>query len=270
MVFLRMDIIMKFAIQETLMNNIQLEITKNAIKDIPHVLIDVVPFSRDITSDEPLIGTGYIPYGSCLLTSLAKELNWRGLYFDLSTFNYEESAKNRDDMLNAEIIMPIGWIIDFLKTQDEVEWFIRPSEDLKQFSGQVIGTKECIDWLTDALTCESSGTYKLEADTMIVLAKPKEIQAEWRYFIVGGKIVDGAMYRAHGQLRKIHELDKNVLAEAQTFVDKWLPNPCCVMDLALLADDTIKVIEFNCINSSGFYGHDVKKIFEELYEYSLY
>jgi hypothetical protein len=65
---------------------------------------------------------------------------------------------------------------------------------------------------------------------------------------------------------KIRELDQKVIDEAQSFADKWLPDSCCVMDLALV-DDSLKVIEFNCINSSGFYNHDVSKIFKELYEF---
>jgi len=48
------------------------------------------------------------------------------------------------------------------------------------------------------------------------------------------------------------------------FADKWLPNRNVVMDLALV-DNELKVIEFNCINCSGFYNHDVRKIFDALY-----
>lgn len=107
---------------------------------------------------------------------------------------------------------------------------------------------------------------KIDEDLMIILAAPKKIQAEWRWFIVDGKIVDGSMYRAHGQMRQSHEKDPMLVREAQQFADIWLPSPCCVMDLALV-DDEMKVIEFNCINSSGFYKHDVDLIFKKLWEY---
>ena len=40
------------------------------------------------------------------------------------------------------------------------------------------------------------------------------------------------------------------------------------MDLALVKEG-LKVIEFNCINASGFYDHDVKAIMTSLYEYSI-
>lgn len=125
---------------------------------------------------------------------------------------------------------------------------------------------EGADWLEDAMLCDSSGSYKIEKGTQIVLSEPKTISAEWRWFIVGGKIIDGSMYRAHGQLIKIHEDDSNTTNEAQKFADRWLPDSCCVMDTALV-DNELYVIEFNCINSSGFYNHNVSSIFAALYSY---
>lgn len=260
---------MKFLIQHNLMDKEQLQLTKAAVEHYPHEFVGLIPFSREITSTEPLTGTKYIPYGSTLLTNLDYELKWEGLYFDLAKFNYEAAASNRDDMMNAQFIKPLNVTIEFLHTRPDNElWFIRPSEDLKQFSGQIIEAKECREWLKDAMECDMSGTYKMEPETMIVLAEPQTIQAEWRWFVVGGEIVDGSMYRANGRLIKNHETETGVIKEAQKFADKWVPSPCCVMDTALV-DDKIKVIEFNCINSSGFYNHNVSKIFSALYDYSI-
>jgi hypothetical protein len=258
---------MKFIIQHNLMNEDQLRLTKDAVEYFPHEFIGLIPFSREITSEGPLDGVDFIPYGSTLLTSLTKDLGWKGLHFDLSTFNYKSAKENRHDMLNDFIIMRLDEAIKFLQYRPDNEiWFIRPSEDLKQFSGQLIEAKECHEWLSDAMLCDTSGSYRLDADTMIVLAEPQNIQAEWRWFIVDRKIISGSMYRCRNQLVKIRELDQKVIDEAQSFADKWLPDSCCVMDLALI-NESLKVIEFNCINSSGFYNHDVNKIFKELYEF---
>jgi hypothetical protein len=259
---------MEFVIQHNLMNEDQLKSTQDAVAAYPHRFVGLIPFSREITSDEPLVGTDFIPYGSTLLTALVSELGWKGCSFDLSRFNYEASVANRDDMLNDNLVMTIEDTIAFCRHLfDPYElMFIRPSEDLKQFAGQVIEAKECADWLEDAMLCDTAGSYKLDANTKVVVAKPKNIQAEWRWFVVGGKVIDGSMYRCRNQLLKKHETDPIVIAEAQTFADKWLPDPCCVMDLALV-DNELKVIEFNCINSSGFYNHNVNDIFAALYEY---
>jgi len=260
---------MKFVLQHNLMSAEQLAICKDALTNIPHLFVGVIPFSHEITSDEPLIGQDFIPYGSTLFTNIAYDLKWKGLHFDLNTFNYGAAIQNRDDMLNEDLILKLSAAITFLRTRPENdEWFIRPSEDLKQFSGQVIQAKECADWLTDAMNCDSSGSYHLSADTMVVLAEPRNIQAEWRWFIVDGKIVDGAMYRFNNQLVKKHELEADVIAEAQQLADGWLPDSCCVMDTALV-DDKLYVVEFNTINSSGMYNHDTRKIFTALYNFHL-
>lgn len=261
---------MKFLIQQNLMSEEQLLLTKKAVENLPHEFIGLIPFSREITANVPLEGVDFIPYGSTLLTTLGYELKWKGCHFDLEKFNYGACTINRSDMLNDYLIWTMEHLIPLMETRPADEaWFIRPSADLKQFSGQVMNASECAAWLKDAMNCESSGSYKLEPTTPIVAARPQNIQAEWRWFIVGSKVVDGSMYRAHGQLQKKHETDKNVIDEAQEFADKWLPDPNCVMDLALLRDGEVKVIEFNCINSSGFYGHDVNKIFKELYDENL-
>lgn len=240
---------------------------KKAIVDLPHQYVGVIPFSREI-QPEPQ-GTDYIPYGSTLFTNLALDLGFEGLHFDLAKFDYLESVKHRYDMLNDEYIVPIKHAIEFFNIESpNKQYFIRPSKDLKQFSGQCIEAAEAFKWLKDALECDSTGTYKLTEDTNIVIASPKDIQAEWRHFIVNGKIVSSSMYRARKQLVKRRELDQTVLDEAQKLADVWLPDSCCVMDTALV-DNEVKVIEFNCINSSGFYDHDIKEIFTKLYDFHV-
>lgn len=260
---------MKFIIQHNLINPDQLNVIKDAIKDFPHEFVGVIPFSHEITSDTPLDGVDYIPYGSTLLTNLAYERGWSGLHFDLSTFNYQEALDNRDDMLNMNV-MRLDVAIDCLSAlsanNPDYKCFVRPSEDLKQFSGQVIEAKECCDWFKSMMECETSGSYKLEPETMVVVSAPREIQAEWRWFIVGGKVISGSMYRAHGQMRLERVTEQKMIDEAQSFADKWLPDQCCVMDLALVGGE-LKVIEFNTINSSGAYDNDVSAIFKALWEY---
>lgn len=261
---------MKFLIQHNLINEKNLINIKNAMNHIPHEFVGVIPFSRDITSDQPLVGADYIPYGSTLFTNLASDLGWKGLHFDLSNMNYRSACLNRSDMLNDFSIMKAKDVLTKMKRVSHYtpnkDWFIRPSEDLKHFSGTVLSSIEIYEWLKDAMECDSSGSYKIEDDMEIVLAIPKKIQAEWRWFIIDGTIIDGSMYRFRGNPRLIHETDQDTIKEAQALADIWIPDTCCVMDTALV-DDKVKVIEFNCINSSGFYDNDISKIFTEWYQF---
>jgi hypothetical protein len=264
---------MEFLIQHNLLNDKSLNKIRVALEKgkLPHKFIGVIPFSRELVSDDDIQGKDYIPYGSTLLTTLAYELyNWKGLYFDLSNFNYEMATANRDDMLNSHIILSAKDTLDFMKKEKPDKcWFVRPSLDLKQFSGLEIESKECYEWLEDAMLCDSSGSYRISEDTMIVIAHPQEIKAEWRWFVIDGKVISGSMYRRAGCLYLEEAVEKDLIEEAQSMVDgKWLPCSCCVMDLALTKNG-LKVIEFNCINSSGFYNHNIQAILTQLFNYTL-
>lgn len=259
---------MKFLLQHNMLSNEQLNIILEATKPFPCEWIGLIPFSHEIISDEPLSGVDYIPYGSTSLTEVCHELGHKGLFFNPETFLYRKGLLNRSDMLNSPIF--IGRVEAGIKALDRMEVdhsiFIRPDADLKQFNGQVTTAGECVTWLKSALDCASSGNQQLLPDTQIVIAPVQDIQAEWRWFIVGGKIVSGSMYRHMGRMLRERVTDQSMIDEAQTMADGWLPAPCCVMDTALV-DGELKVIEFNCINSSGTYDNDVPAIFAELYKY---
>jgi hypothetical protein len=264
---------MKYIIQHNLINPKSLQAIKDAITPYPHEFVGVIPFSHEIIADEPLVGVEYIPYGSTLMIDLTKNLGWTGCHFNDDTFTYEAAIANRRDMMNGEFIMTVEECVQFMMNGmrsggDSTEWFIRPSKDLKQFSGQVITAGECRNWLQEAVAVESSTTKQLCADDVVVVATPKPIDAEWRWFVVGGQVIDGSMYRCRGRLQLSHEDDAAIYHEAQAFADQWLPDACCVMDIALVEHE-LKVIEFNCINGSGFYDHDVTKIFKALWEYHV-
>lgn len=257
---------MKFAIQYNLMNEDQLHDVAKAVEAYPHIFVGLIPFSREITANEPIEGTAYIPYGSTLLTNLTAELGWQGLHFDITKLNYRNFLANRDDMLN-DTVMTVQEAVEYLSSWNpSVKWFTRPSEDLKQYSGTVMESGEIIPWFKSMMAAVGGGSYYMPPETDVVLSTPLDISAEWRWFIVGGKIISGSMYKAHGQLRKLRELDQAVIDEAQAMADKWLPMDCVVMDTALVGDE-IKVVEFNTINSSGFYDNDVDAVFKALWEH---
>ena len=257
---------MKFIVQYNLIQEEQLQKIKKAVEKYPHQYVSMIPFSHDINTldEKPLVGTDFIPYGSTLMVETADNLKWKGVYFDINTFNYQAALDNRDDMLNSGLYT-IRDAVELLKTQSkDKDWFTRPSADLKQFSGRVANTEVCLKYFGDALIGESSEISKLTPETMIVLCEPQNIKAEYRWFVVDKKVVSGSMYRHSNQLFRERITDEKQIAEAQTFADKWLPDDCCVMDLALVGDE-VKVIEFNNINGSGLYDNDAGAIFDALW-----
>ena len=260
---------MKFVIQHNLINAQSLEKIRKATTHLPVIWVGAIPFSEEITSNEPLVGVDYIPYGSNLLARVAAKRGWKGLHHDLTKLNYRNFVEHRDDMVNNQIRTAKEFVLQLESNQDRwrEEYFIRPSLDDKQFSGTVMKPKEIIEWFKSMME-SGPGSYYMHPDTDIVISVPKNIQAEWRWFIVDGKIISGSMYRAHGQMQLKHETDPQVVKEAQLLADIWLPCDCVVMDTALVGDE-VKVLEFNNINSSGFYDHDISAVFDAIYEYHL-
>jgi len=167
-------------------------------------------------------------------------------------------------MLNADsdILSVEDALLTYCDKSSDDMIFVRPDNDLKEFAGEVMSVSDFSTWVGQM--SDGSNGNLLHEDTQIVVAPARNILAEWRWFVVGGKVVDGSMYRHRGQLVKDHETWKGVYEEAQEQADIWLPHECCVMDTALVGTDVEsaehKVIEFNNINSSGFYNHDVEKI----------
>ena len=256
---------MKFVLQTNLINDDHCLQIKYAIEKYPHIFAENIPFSNEITSRDNIRDTNFIPYGSTNFTTLTHELGWKGCFFNLRNFTYGAFLENRDDMLNDNVIWA-SEAIEFLDKQDpDSDWFIRPSSDLKQFVGQVNTAKNLSDWLKRILGGNSSDASGVSEHTFIVVSTPKNIQAEWRWFVVGGKVVSGSMYRYRGHLHKARVIEQDMIDEAQRFADKWLPHETVCMDLALV-DDEVKVIEFNCINSSGFYDNCVETVFDAIWE----
>jgi hypothetical protein len=260
---------MKFLIQRNLSSSTCQNKVCDAVKQYPHQFVDIVPFSHEIVHDELLNGTDYIPYGSTLFTSIAYEKKWKGLYFDIENFSMKKAIAKRSDMLNQDSqILTVKQAIEHLRQLPVNEnVFVRPDLDLKHFVGQVITASECADWFADAMSLPlDSGSYAMDPDMLVCIAIPKLIQAEWRYFIVNNEVVSGSKYRVNGQLHQRREKDSALICEAQQLANQWKPHVNCVMDLAVVNDET-KVVEFNCINSSGFYECDVDMIFKKLAKY---
>jgi hypothetical protein len=212
---------------------------------------------------DPGLGLNLIPYGSTLLVKVALAAGWRHLFFDPETFRVEAWLANHPRMLNADATILSLSDAKALSDQIREEWFIRPVHDLKEFAGHVMKAKAIRPWV-EVL---EEGDCEIDGSTLVALSAPKEIQMEWRYLIVGGRIVTGSSYRFRGQPQARRELEADVLAEAQALANMWLPHPCCCMDVAL-CNDELRVVEFNGLNATGFYDHDIDGFVRAVSDYT--
>lgn len=237
---------------------------------VPFLDVGIIPFSDEFVTPIPTswyTEDGYIiPYGSTSLMRIAMKRKWWGLFYDPETFNVEAWVKHRSDMLNQQpMIMTVGQAMDMFKgLKHDSEWFIRPVCDLKAFNGTLTTAEEISRWIVSV----DSGNFQFSANAKVAVSEPKKIEAEWRYFIADRQIVSGSKYKVHGLRLEQREEDKEVLRQAQALADGWLPHDCCVMDVAKVeGHDKPLIVEFNCLNASGFYYHNMKAIAKAVTDY---
>lgn len=137
--------------------------------------------------------------------------------------------------------------------------FIRPDAVTKTFTGQVVRPNDYKSFIekTDAMSGIGEGTWIFTSD-------PVSITAEYRYFIVGGKVVAGSQYRRDNKLdiRQDTSLTADQLAKIVAEW-KWQPDDCYVVDIAD-TDFGPQIIEFNSMSCAGLYACDQKAIIESV------
>lgn len=224
------------------------------ISNTSYEIVKVIPFSHEVTP-EPTSNDTIMVSGSTALTFIGQDKGWCVFYND--NFNHKVWVEYMgDNLLNAEA--EVGGFGKVTPKWDT--FFIRPAEDRKIFAGQVVTRDEFETWRRDTENAHKDGYTTLTPDTDVVVSPLKEIHSEWRFFVVDGKIVTGSLYKRYGVLYQQELLhDDEVIPYAQEMVDMWHPDRAFVIDVAL-TDEGYKVIEYNCMNSCGFYKSDVGKI----------
>lgn len=266
---------MFWVIQKNLLNNDDYWKFTTALdkRGIPWAPITVIPFSDELELPEG-ITEPVVFYGSTSLQrhvmnrpDLLKPGVWAGDNFDYRL----HIEKYGDAMLNADAeFYPFKDVPHF-----EGVKFIRPVHDTKAFTGQVVGGDEFQTWKNQVLGAH----IHMVADTLTMVAEPKHITTEYRFFVVNGYVITGSQYRHKGQLKSRNADDifgvyRDSLAAvfAQEQVKKWQPASAFVMDIAVInlsdqepdtwMDAECKIIEINSFNCSGFYECDLSAIIE--------
>ena len=146
-------------------------------------------------------------------------------------------------------------------------FFVRPVRDLKEFAGDVQRFGDFKEWYQRI----SHGEYTVGPDCPIVVADPKNIPAEYRCFMVDGKVSSSSLYRRYGRLTVEGRELRMLSAFAERMDAAWRPAPIYSLDIATVQvsyDETAyKVVECGCFNSSGFYGADIEKIVGDVSRY---
>jgi hypothetical protein len=160
-----------------------------------------------------------------------------------------------DDALNGD--GEVQTVSEAIVRLDRGERFhIRPNRDDKAFNGAVYDSDSWSAMLNDRRKARQS----LPDAMLECWASPvKDILAEYRCWFVDHELIDISMYRNDGELSLKRETFGPVPKAAVDLAARHLPMGTIVMDIARTKSG-YKVIEFNPINSSGWYAASTEKI----------
>lgn len=231
---------------------------------IDYTPIKVIPFDYEYVEGEPYPGyfktIPVIALGSTTLIKVAQNLGWTPGVWAGDEFEYDQYiAHYGEAMLNSDA--------EYFAFKDVPRFeglkFIRPVKDSKAFAGTIIDGTEFEAW-QDA---QIEMGVTLFPETPVLVAEPTRIDAEYRFFVVDGKVLTGSMYMYKQRLqpRELeyeYDLDMAAMAYAQSQVDRWQPAPAFVIDVAAMdmQAKTFRIIEINGFNAAGFYKADVGKV----------
>lgn len=207
---------------------------------------EVVPFVPELpplpfTVDERAI----VCYGPSFVPRVAAAPAWRpGIFFDAATFRWSAMAAAWGDLMFS----PDGAVMtvfDALEALAREPLFVRPDEDSKAFDGGVFA---------DAATLRAQlGSTALE--TPAIVARVRPVDAEWRCFVVNGRMIDSSEYRRAGRPSLHRGAPPRALELAERAAARWMPSDVTCIDIASSGDD-FGIVEANCFNAARFYACD--------------
>jgi hypothetical protein len=227
--------------------------------------LDIIPFSSSLPAFDR--SRHSIVYGSTTFNKLASEdaqLS-KSVFFDEQAFsmaNYMEQWGQY--MLNyGATVTSFQDLINHGQYGADELLFIRPDNDSKSFAGEVKRFAEIGQWYEQLRQVANTD---LSPSSHILVAKPYNIQYEWRLWIVNKKVIAASRYREYFRLSKQEGCPNEVVAFAEERCGEYVPHDVFVMDVCLCGDSYF-IVECGCVNGTGFYKANIEKIVRGITEY---
>lgn len=226
-----------------------LEVVK--ARSLPFVGIGVRPFTHeiiDLDKADPKAQSMF--YGSIqLIHIISKWKNYRpGAFYQKEWFDPRACVGKRSDLLNENLE-------EITVAKLRSNWVNEPmfvkSVEPKWLTGMVI------EPIKDDHDCWMIEQSELDGDALLVMSPAQNIETECRFFVVDNKIVAGSTYRWLGARTIRRPIDTGILGFSQAAIKEWMPSPNIVIDTCRLKNGQYRIVEFNALNSSGFYSADV-------------
>jgi ATP-grasp domain, R2K clade family 3 len=251
---------MFWIIQENFSNEIGFDRLIDSLRrhSLPFIIVKVIPFVHELLPEPNIPNLPIIISGSKILSKIALDRGWQPGALLNENFDFcMWREKYRGLLLNDDAI-----VTEFGKLAPIEPVFVRPCSDCKTFGGFMLEPENLQSWREQILGI-SDGHSTLTADTLVLSATVKEILQEYRFFVVDGRVITGSQYKVSVDLHANSHCDRSALALAETAARIWQPASAFVIDIAITPIGA-KVIEINCLTTSGFYGADVDLLVEAL------
>ena len=200
-----------------------------------------------------------IPYGSvqflrqCKASSLSRFVLHDESMFATSKWIPFFGAKALN---HAGRAAPVGQVAGLLEQGGS--YHLRPDRVDKAFTGAVVGLQEWLSVVSERTLDTHLGCW---------VTPVQAIAAEWRCWVVGGRVISISKYREESKMAVSPESSVEVWAAARELAGVFLPEPCVVLDIAK-TDRGFSVVEFNPIHCSGWYAADTPKVLTKWAEWS--
>lgn len=223
---------------------------------IPHSFHKVRPFVGDIEPDIDVSGNVMV-FGTYGMRHLAKRKGWTPGSFDLADITYAEHVEYwGENMLNSDAVY-----CTFAEVPQNIYGlaFIRPVVDSKFFSGMITTPEEFAVWHEKVVVLGEDDGSGLRGNTQVMISEPKNIQSEYRFWIVDGNVVTGSLYKRGGRPFFSKDIENDARWFALSRANEWQPARAYVMDVARTSSGLF-IVETNTLNSAGLYCADVGKL----------
>jgi len=291
-----------YIIEKCLVDSIEIEEWKQALKknNVGFKIINRVPFTENIQEAFPdgfpvecYITSDYIPIYYCTIEMCKllvdhnqknPELNLQGLFYSeysgISCLSWFRWLYNKVPLVNTGIFTSYNDLISdwyrIFKMFDSKDLFIKPDKGDKLFAGSIWNINEKQEFLNH-VQYELQNAYRQNEDmneVMVMINRPKNISAEYRFFILDGKVVTGSQYRRNNILDKRIDVSKkaldlaNEVAKLENQISRFY-----ACDIVELQDGSVEVLEINAGSCSGLYEHNKDKLvkaFKEAFKNLVY
>lgn len=202
-----------------------------------------------------------------------------GVFMTIDNYEcYKYYGYYGEKLLNSEyLMMGLNDVVrnkDLIKKIMKQEWydksdekiFIRPSNGYKTFAGQLISHTN----LENDINILLKSYGGVDPETLVLISKEQEIEEEYRFIVVNGKVITGSLYMDDNNRKtfkayydKPIDETSEVFKFAQTVANLHQPDKAFTIDIctAIYGDYKLyKVLEINSFNCASMYGADYDKI----------